>query len=228
MQGRYKATVVVALLAAGVLQSGTAVAQTGVLEIDPNLYSCTAGVCDMGTAIVGVQDSVYMSIANGTSPGPITWSVVAGALPTGMSLASAGISANVQGAPAATGTSTFTIQVADGAGETARQAFTLTVNPNVPTHPDSVTITGATFNTVTKRIAIGASDPNTTSILTVTVTSTGAVIGTLNSSGNGTFSNTFTFISGGQAINPGSVTVTSLFGASATVTLTPFTPPPHY
>src|SRR5215469_15126346 len=102
MQGRYKVGAVAAALLAGVLlQSGTAGAQTGVLEIDPNLYSCTAGVCDMGTAIVGVQDSVYMSIANGTSPGPYTWSVVGGALPAGMSVESAGDAAYVLGAPTA-------------------------------------------------------------------------------------------------------------------------------
>jgi hypothetical protein len=229
MQGRYKVVAGAAALLAGVfVQTGTAVAQTGVLEIDPNLYSCTAGVCDMGTAIVGVQDSVYMSIANGTSPGPFTWSVVSGALPAGMSLSSAGDAAYVQGAPSAEGTSSFTIQVADGAGETARQAFTLIVDPNVPTHPDSVTITSATFNTKTKRIAVVATDPNTTSTLAVSATSTGQVIGTLNSSGNGTFSNSFTLIVGNQAVNPGSITVTSLFGASATVTLTPFTPKPRY
>jgi hypothetical protein len=229
MQGRYKVGAVAAALLAGVLwQAGTAVAQTGVLEIDPNLYTCTAGVCDMGTAIVGVQDSVYMSIANGTSPGPYTWSVVAGALPAGMSLEPAGDAAYVQGAPTAQGISSFTIQVLDGAGETARQAFTLTVNPNVPTHPDSVTITSATFNTKTARIGVVATDPNTTSTLTVSATSTGQVIGTLNSSGNGTFSNSFTVIVGSHAVDPGSITVTSLFGASATVTLTPFTPKPRY
>lgn len=229
MQGRYKAGAVAAALLAGVLlQSGTAVAQTGVLKIDPNLYSCTAGVCDMGTAIVGVQDSVYMSIANGTSPGPYTWSVVAGALPAGMSLVSGGDAAFVQGAPAATGTSSFTIQVVDGAGESAQQAFTLTVDPNVPTHPDSVTITGATFNTKTKEIGVVASDPNTTSTLTVSATSTGQVIGTLRGSGNGVFSNSFFLIVGNQAVDPGSITVTSLFGASATVTLTPYTPRPRY
>jgi len=224
MKGRYKVGVMAAALLAGVLlQTGTAMAQTGVLAIDPNLYTCTAGVCSMGTAIVGVQDSVYMSIENGTSPGPYTWSVVAGALPAGMSVESAGDAAYVQGAPAAVGTSNFTIQVLDGAGETAQLAFTLTVNPNVPTHPDSVTITSATFNTKTHEMGVVATDPNTTSTLTVSATSTGQVIGTLNSSGNGTFSKSFL-----ESANPGSITVTSLFGASATATVTSFTPKPRY
>ena len=140
-----------------------------------------------------------------------------------MSVESAGDAAYVQGKPTAEGTSNFTIQVLDGAGETARQAFTLTVNPNVPTHPDSVTITSARFNTKTREMGVVATDPNTTSTLTVSATSTGQVIGTLNSSGNGTFSNSFL-----ASANPGSITVTSLFGASATVTLTPFTPKPRY
>jgi large repetitive protein len=212
-----------ASLAGVLLQSGIAMAQLGVLEIDPSLYTCTAGVCSMGTAIVGVQDSVYMSIANGTSPAPFTWSVVAGALPAGMSVESAGDAAYVQGAPAAQGTSSFTIQVVDGAGESARQAFTLTVDPNVPTHPDSVTITSAIFNTSSHKIGVVATDPNTTSTLTVSATSTGQVIGTLNSSGNGTFSKGFLV-----SANPGSITVTSLFGASATATVTSFTPKPRY
>ena len=228
MQGRYKVGAAAAALLAGVLlQTGTAMAQTGVLKIDPNLYTCTAGVCGMGTAIVGVQDSVYMSIENGTSPGPYAWSVVAGALPAGMSVESAGDAAYVQGAPTTQGTSNFTIQVLDGAGEIAQQAFSLTVNPNVPTHPDSVTITSATFNTKTDRIGVVATDPNTTTTLKVSATSTGQVLGTLNSSGNGTFSNSFTLVVSNKA-DPGSITVTSLFGASATVALTPFTPIPRY
>jgi hypothetical protein len=91
-----------------------------------------------------------------------------------------------------------------------------------------VTIASATIDTQNDEIGITATDPNTTSTLTVSATSTGQVIGTLTSFGDGTFSSTFFLTVGGHVVDPGSVTVTSLFGASATATLTPYTPKPHY
>jgi hypothetical protein len=57
--------------------------------------------------------------------------VVAGNLPAGLSLTpSYGVySAYIYGTPTQAQTSTFTLQVKDGIGDTARQAFTLTIAP---------------------------------------------------------------------------------------------------
>jgi hypothetical protein len=54
-------------------------------------------------------------------------------------------SAQIAGTPRQTGTSTFTLQVTDGAGHTARQAFTLTIDPPLPlviTAPGSTAASG--------------------------------------------------------------------------------------
>jgi hypothetical protein len=56
--------------------------------------------------------------------------VVAGSLPAGLTLTpSYGVySAYVYGTPTTARTSTFTLQVRDGVGDTAQQAFSLTIN----------------------------------------------------------------------------------------------------
>jgi hypothetical protein len=60
--------------------------------------------------------------------------VVAGKLPAGLALTpSYGVySAYIYGTPTTVQTSSFTLQVRDGAGDTARQAFTLTIDPLAP------------------------------------------------------------------------------------------------
>src|SRR5205807_84729 len=63
-----------------------------------------------------------------------TWRVVAGHLPAGLKMAKFfGVeSTEITGTPTKVETSTFTIQVQDGAGDTAQQAFSLTINPPLP------------------------------------------------------------------------------------------------
>ena len=56
---------------------------------------------------------------------PYTWSVSAGALPTGLSLSTAGV---IGGTTAARGTFAFTLMVQDSLGGTAVRAFSITVN----------------------------------------------------------------------------------------------------
>jgi hypothetical protein len=58
---------------------------------------------------------------------PVTWAVTAGSLPAGLTLAgSAGV---ISGTPAATGASSFTVQVTDSASATATAALTITIDP---------------------------------------------------------------------------------------------------
>src|SRR5205085_358801 len=78
----------------------------------------------------------------GSGPTPYQWSVVAGALPAGMSLTPYyGVySAYVYGTPTTAETASFTPQVEDGAGDTARQRFALTIpqpRPPVISFPSS-------------------------------------------------------------------------------------------
>lgn len=73
----------------------------------------------------GVQGTAYsttLAATGGTLP--YTWSVSAGALPGGLSLASTGV---LSGTPAASGAFAFTAQVADSAAHTDTQALVLTI-----------------------------------------------------------------------------------------------------
>jgi sugar lactone lactonase YvrE len=75
-----------------------------------------------------VNSSYSQSIAaTGTS---LTWSVVSGSLPAGLSLNSA--NGALSGTPTAAGKSTFSIQVMDSYSQTATQSLTLTVLPIAP------------------------------------------------------------------------------------------------
>lgn len=85
----------------------------------PTVTITTTSPLPTGTA--GLSYSAAFA-ASGTAP--YTWSLISGSLPAGLSLSTAGA---ISGTPAASGTSTFTIRVADSASATASQAFSLTI-----------------------------------------------------------------------------------------------------
>jgi hypothetical protein len=104
--------------------------------------------------IVGVPFTTTLT-TTGSVP-PLTWSISAGQLPTGLTLnASTGV---ISGTPSVTGTANFTVQVADSANpvRTTSQAMSITVNsllsitpitlPNtvlgIPLSPITLTATG--------------------------------------------------------------------------------------
>ncbi len=98
--------------------------------------TCTNGVCVLGTGNVGtfLDLAISASGGSGTSTGPDQWRVVAGHLPAGLDLAKFfGVESTlITGTPTKVETSTFTVQVQDGAGDTAQQAFSITINPPLP------------------------------------------------------------------------------------------------
>ncbi|MFZ0420464.1 MAG: Ig domain-containing protein [Candidatus Sulfotelmatobacter sp.] len=74
---------------------------------------------------VGAAYSVALQASGGTSP--YTWSVASGNLPTGVAVnASSGV---VSGTPSQSGSSDFTIQVADSSLHTATQTLSLSIGP---------------------------------------------------------------------------------------------------
>jgi hypothetical protein len=62
--------------------------------------------------------------------GALTWSIVAGALPEGLTLNST--NGEISGAPTVVGTSLFTVRVQDAAGLSDLQAMSLTIDPPAP------------------------------------------------------------------------------------------------
>jgi Putative Ig domain len=108
----------------------TTTAQPLFVDTGSEGYTCSNGVCVFPEGNVNTSYAAPITSGGGTGPTPYTWSVVAGSLPAGLSLTpSYGVySAYVHGTPTNQQTATFTVQVKDGVGDTARQAFTLTVN----------------------------------------------------------------------------------------------------
>jgi hypothetical protein len=73
---------------------------------------------------VGLAYSTALTASGGTLP--YTWSIVSGAIPSGLTLSpSAG---TISGIPTTAATFTFTAQVTDGAGATATGTFSITIN----------------------------------------------------------------------------------------------------
>ncbi|HEV2246777.1 MAG TPA: putative Ig domain-containing protein [Terriglobia bacterium] len=94
-------------------------AQTGVVP-PPPLVITTSSLPG------GIQNSSYSTTvaATGGVP-PYTWSITAGSLPAGLTLTPG--SGVISGTPTSTGTSNFTVQVADTRSVTTTQALSLTV-----------------------------------------------------------------------------------------------------
>ncbi len=74
---------------------------------------------------VNTNYSMSMAANNGTPP-YVNWTVIAGMLPSGLSLSPAG---SLSGTPTTAGISSFTVQVTDTGNVTASAPFQLTINP---------------------------------------------------------------------------------------------------
>jgi uncharacterized protein (TIGR03437 family) len=90
----------------------------------------------------GATGSVYLQTfsASGGTP-PYNWSLTSGSLPSSLQFNASGI---LTGTPMVDGNFTFTVQVADAAGATASQSFSLTVAP-VAILADAPMLNGASF-----------------------------------------------------------------------------------
>jgi hypothetical protein len=225
MRGQFKAAVMAgALLAAGLsMFAAGPVASAATLTVDTSGYPCANGVCSMGLGNVGMTFQNDPFADGGTlapSNADYRWTVVGGSLPAGlwMDPALGWTSTQLYGTPTMAGTSTFTLQVTDDAGATARQAFSITIGTG---NLDRVVIIRAQYTVEGQKLVVGALDANTAAALTVSLTSTGKRIGTLSTFGTGGFFGTF-FGPDGTLI-PQNITVTSSLGGSATspVTLVP-------
>ncbi len=182
-------------------------------------FSCTNGVCTLGPGNVGTFFNEYVTSSGGSGPTPYTWKLVSGSLPSGLSLNNFGVySAQIAGTPRQTGTSTFALQVTDGAGDTARQAFTLTIDPPLPLVITSGSCCPAgTVGTAyhTNFFASGGVQPYTWSIISgqippglrLAASPPAGLSGTPATAGTYTFTVAVTDSTGTQATEPGSITI---------------------
>src|SRR5258708_11889589 len=78
--------------------------------------------------------TAYISANKGGGSSLDTWTIVSGALPAGLTMATSyGIESTVVfGTPTTVQSSAFTVQVQDSAGETATQPLSITIDPPLP------------------------------------------------------------------------------------------------
>ncbi|MGM3276815.1 putative Ig domain-containing protein [Ralstonia sp. 24A2] len=140
------------------------------------VLTVTAGVgintTSLAAGTVGSPYNQTISASGGTTPYAFT--ISAGSLPAGLTLAGSGVLA---GTPTASGSFTFTAQARDARGATAAQSYTMTVNmAPVPVVPTQRQITVAAMSTATVDITDGATGAPYTgaAILSVAPASAGA------------------------------------------------------
>ena len=108
---------------------GTApVSQTASADLSITVDPPPALGITTGALLDGTQGTPYSSTVQATGgAGAYSWQVSSGDLPAGLSLD--GTTGQVTGTPAGSGTSTFGITVTDAAGDTATQAYQITIAP---------------------------------------------------------------------------------------------------
>jgi hypothetical protein len=117
-----------------------------VLSLTINSPALVITTTAVPTATQGVAYSTTLAASGGTPP--YTWSVTAGALPSGLTLASS--TGVISGSATVNGTFSFTVQVVDSKTQNASAVFNLTINP--PT----LAIATSALPTATQGIAYSA------------------------------------------------------------------------
>jgi hypothetical protein len=150
----------------------------------------------LSTGTVGDVYTYQVTTSGGQAP--VSFSIVGGSLPTGLSLSLTGL---ITGTPSSSGTSTFTVRATDSCGtgaQTSDKSLSITVNPTACT-PLSITSPstlpmGIVNQTYSYQITTtGGQAPITFRFLSDTyppglrMTSTGLISGTPTSAGNYTF-----------------------------------------
>ena len=176
--------------------------------------------CVLGPGNVGTFFNEYVTSSGGQGPTPYTWRLVSGSLPAGLSMdKNFGVySTQLAGTPTQVQTTNFTLQVTDGVGDTARQAFTLTIDPPQPLVitsgsccPDGTV--GTAYHT--NFFASGGVQPYTWSIssgqlppgLKLAASPPAGLSGTPTTRGTFTFTVTVTDSAGTKTTEPGSITI---------------------
>ena len=99
-----------------------------------------------GALAGGAVNASYSQQLIATGEGNITWSVVNGSLPTGLSLSTSGL---ISGTPMATGTSTFTLRAAGTIGVNPEREFSITIGRAVGAVVDAPTMSTRGLTSIT-------------------------------------------------------------------------------
>ena len=107
---------------------GGAASVTQKLSLTINPIALTITTTPLADGIAGTAYSASLAASGGT--GAISWSVTTGSLPGGLTLSGSG---DISGTPLAAGTTNFTVTATDSSTppQTAKQALTITVNPQL-------------------------------------------------------------------------------------------------
>jgi large repetitive protein len=212
------------LLLAALPQSVSAQGHTPLRFITVGL-SCTKGVCALGSGNVGANYGQDIAITGGSCGVPCVtlpvFKVVVGSLPPGLFMPSTyGCCGDaIGGTPSKAGTFTFTIRVRDGAGDTARQAFSIAISPPAPltiTFPKTCCPAGTTGQSYLQNFFLsGGVGPYSASIssghlppgLTLSPSPPISISGTPASAGSFTFTVRVTDSTGAQATKGGAIIV---------------------
>jgi hypothetical protein len=177
----------------------------------------------------GRQNAAYsatLAAAGGTPP--LSWSIVSGTLPAGLNLApSSGV---ISGTPNGTGSSTFTVQVADANSLTATKWLTITVSALPSLSIATNSLPGGRQNTAYSATlaAAGGTPPLNWSIISGSLPaglaltpSTGMISGTPTGAGTSAFIAQVSDANSMTATKSLSITVASLASVSITTTSLP-------
>uniref|UniRef100_Q01RC5 Ig family protein n=1 Tax=Solibacter usitatus (strain Ellin6076) TaxID=234267 RepID=Q01RC5_SOLUE len=196
--------------------SGTTAVKQLSIAIAPAALSVTTTSLSGDTVGTAYQQTLA---ATGGSGGN-SWSVSAGALPGGLSLASDG---SIRGTPTAAGTASFTAQVKDSSGATAVKQLSIAIAPAALT-VTTTSLPGGTVGTAYQQIlaATGGSGGNTWSVSAgalpggLSLAADGSITGTPTTAGTASFTAQVKDSSGATAtkqlsiaIAPAALTVTT-------------------
>jgi hypothetical protein len=181
--------------------------QTGVLEVNPPLSISSFSIAPR--SLVGGNTAVGTVTLNGAAPSggslvtlasnnPAAMVPVSVLVPAGQTRASFNIQTS-----AVTTSITATLRATYGSSTPVTKAATLLIAPS-SAQGDTVAIQKAEYVVSKKQLRVQATSTSLTATLTVSVTATGKVIGTLTNKGAGDYAGTFAL-----ATNPQNITVTS-------------------
>lgn len=142
---------------------------------DPGAIDTTPVITTASLPAGTVNSSYTQSFDAIGGENPLTWSIIAGSLPVGLSLSEVGV---LSGTPTAFGTSNFTVKVEDLDLDADTQAFALVINPAGSVATPTFNPAGGTYSSA-QSVAIASTTSGATIRYTTNGTTPTATSGTI-------------------------------------------------